>query len=448
MVCRVPTEVNAHMEHDAQWNALLRAVLQLSEAGQAADIVALLQAEAVQCLQRGERRAAVARIQLALHFDNRDAALWAAYDRLHRPEDEAAWPAQADIVFYTGHPFGTRLPFPSELAQCPTGGSESVLLLMAQTLAQAGKRVVLFGPFAEARLDARVACLPILDFFPYQRARGLPICIVSRFYQPFLNDFRAARRIFWLHDIVMPNYRALYQRMDTQVDEYWMLSAYQQQCYVDRCGIDPAKCWQTTNAIDSNLFPAPLPLAARRRGQLVYTSRPSRGLGVVLRTFAELRARVPQLTLHVCTYTPRAVRDDPELRPFLAQLDDSAITVTALGKCALAQLLRESQLCLYPNTSLLETSCLAVIEAMAAGTPVVTSDRGCLNETVPNACAGTIVPWSADDEALAQRCIAAVLPYLQDESAWQSASAAAHTHALQRHAVHVVAQQWLRRLGF
>ncbi|MBI4239319.1 MAG: glycosyltransferase family 4 protein [Deltaproteobacteria bacterium] len=436
------------MRWDSSWSALVRAVLQFAESGRDAEIVPHLRTAAEQCALAGDHVAACERVKLALHFDNRDLTLWDLYGRTHRPEDAAAWPGRADIVFYTGHPFGGRLPFPSELAHCPTGGSESVLLLMAQTLAALGQRVIVFGQFPEARHDAGVYCFPLLDFFPYQRAHGLPVCIVSRFYQPFLNEFRAARRIFWLHDIVMPNYRALYQRMDAQVDEYWMLSAYQQHCYVERCGIAPTKCWQTTNAIDPQFFPAPLSFSQRRRGQLVYTSRPSRGLGILLRAFAALRAVMPNCTLHVCTYTPHAVREDPELRPFLAQLDDPAITVAAYGKQALAQLLRESHVYLYPNTSELETSCLAAIEAMAAGTPVVTSDRGCLRETVPHPCAGTVIPWSADEDTLTQQCVAAVRPYLQDESIWQAAADAAYAHAMQRHDAHGVARQWLRRLGF
>lgn len=395
----------------------------------------------------GNRAAAEVLIRVALVFDNRTPAHWHCYEQVAGGAP-AYWPSALDVVLYAGHPCLGPMPLPSDLAQKPVGGSESVLLLLAQTLAAQGLQVAVCSNYAQPATDRGVHCLPLADFYLLQRYADVPVAIVSRFPQPFLNQCTARRRIFWLHDIVAESYAPNYARMDPQVDEYWALSDYQQQMYQDRCGLPAHKFWQTTNAIDAGLFPPRTPLTERIAGRLMYTSRPGRGLAPALQVYARLRETFPHLSLQVCTYTQGNVWDDPELqavRPLLESLP--GVTLASLGKAGLVAALAQSVALLYPNTSEAETSCLAAIEAQMAGTPVVTTARGCLRETVEDGVTGFVVPWSDDAETVVADLTAAMTTLLTNDRQWDAMSRAAHHRAQQRHDAQVVARQWRQHLG-
>lgn len=398
--------------------------------------------------QADDRQAALESAKAALFADNRDAQLWRTYERLAPAPMPPYWPAQLDIAFYTGHPLAGSFPLPAQLDTHGVGGSETVLWCMARALASAGKRVAVFAPFTAPGVADGVYCLPILDFTLWQRYRELPVAIVSRFHHPFDNECRARRRIFWLHDIVTPASRALYQRIDPQVDEYWVLSEYQRALYRDGCGLDDRKIWRTTNAIAPHWGSIRPLLAERTSGHIIYTSRPGRGLALLMRVCDRLRRDFPDLTLTVCCYSSAAsLWHDPELRTLRDALRAPHITVTSVGKTALREQLAHSVLMLYPNASELETSCLAAIEAMAVGTPVVTSNRGCLAETVQHGETGLVAAWHDDPEIMTERLANTAARVLRDPTLWEHLSRNAHTHTNQRHAAETVAREWLARLG-
>lgn len=379
------------------------------------------------------------RARQALVFENRRPEYWARYEALHaRP----SWPQAYDVVFYSGHPCAAPLPPPSAVLTQAMGGSETMVLLMARALAARGLRVALCGNYAESCVDAGVQCLPLEDFFLLQRYAEIPIAIVSRFVQPYLNQCSAQHRVFWLHDIVAPSYAPVYAQLDAQVDRYWALSQYQEDLYVERCGLDRAKFWRTTNAVDPAWLPPYKPCGERIPGRCMYISRPERGLREALVCFRALQAQRSDATLHVCTYSAGAVLDDPEIQPLRAELTATpGVTVSCLDKTELLNALSQAMVLLYPNSSDKETSCLAAIEAQMLGTPVVTTDRGCLRETMaPHA--GAVVPWPAAAPCPVDALVSAAATLLRDPQQWTKQSTAARTHALAYHAVDVVAETW------
>lgn len=256
-------------------------------------------------LSRGDCVMAARAICYALYYDNRDPALWERYQKV-RDYIHASWPAEdAQIVFYTGALGQKEMPLPSDLGRCAMGGSEASLLLMAKELGSRGLRVAIFAPYQNISIDAGVACIPIEHFSPWENDRSLSVCIVSRYYQAWNNRLRAKRRIYWLHDIVAPSWRDRYVAMAQQVDEYWLQSKYQAENYIHDVLVDPKKIWMTTVSIDRRQLQAPLPLEERPL-QIMYASRPSRGLDIALEVCARLREHYSELTLLVCTYTHTA----------------------------------------------------------------------------------------------------------------------------------------------
>jgi glycosyltransferase involved in cell wall biosynthesis len=126
---------------------------------------------------------------------------------------------------------------------------------------------------------------------------------------------------------------------------------------------------------------------------LAYTSTPFRGLDILLDVFERLHKRAAAARLRV--YSSMGIyfaeeKDDP-YRELYARCRSmsGAEYVGALPQPRLAEALKPAWILAYPNT-FVETSCIAVMEAMACGMHVVTSGLGALPETTSGL--GTLLP--------------------------------------------------------
>lgn len=406
-------------------------------------------------IKLGDKTSSLDCLLNALYLDPHHPDLTAFYDE-HFGERKIFKGQMPDIIFFTGQPFrGAQhnfdtLPYPSELGSKAVGGSESVLFIMAKQLASAGKRVAIFGPFEKSFHEENgIEYYDLRDFFVVARQQVLPVTIVLRFFQPFLKGFRAIKRIFWLQDIVTEDSRNHYQSMDAFVDEYWVLSDYQKNNYVQVCGLDEKKFWKTTNVFDEDFgYSTGSGFAERfKLGQIIYASRPNRGLKEAILTFEKLKKDFPHLTLKLATYsTYPNITDDPELAPVLPELSRLNLKVERLGKNELVKELSKSLLLLYPNVSLLETSCMTAIEAMACGTPVVTTNRGCLSETVNDGKSGLVLPWPDQSQDLTESLSLSSKYLLSNPPEWEKISVQAHKLAFERFSSRKEVRRWLERL--
>jgi glycosyltransferase involved in cell wall biosynthesis len=171
-------------------------------------------------------------------------------------------------------------------------------------------------------------------------------------------------------------------------DGFALKSRWQTHEFSRRFRIPPEAITIQRNAIappfekierDQPLFPI------RATGpELVYTSTPFRGLGVLLTAFPMIRAQLPECRVSV--YSSMAVYRFEEKDRYRAYYDecralDGIEYKGSVGQSHLAQALGGCDILAYPNT-FAETSCIAVMEAMAAGCLVVTSTLGALPETM------------------------------------------------------------------
>ena len=129
-------------------------------------------------------------------------------------------------------------------------------------------------------------------------------------------------------------------------------------------------------------------------------STPFRGLDLLLEGWPSIRSAVPDAALQVFS-SMRVYQNSPEQdesaygalyrvvpgtgRGRVLRLDSAALTLRVK--------LRETTMLGYPNT-FPETSCIAVMEAMASGCRIVTSDLGALPETT--AGFANLVPMRSD----------------------------------------------------
>lgn len=178
--------------------------------------------------------------------------------------------------------------------------------------------------------------------------------------------------------------------------------------------------------------------------RLTYCSTPFRGLAQLLDIFPHIREEVPDAELHVFSdmkvYQYTSEEDQEIYGKIYARMTDAPGIVFrgSIGQRELAEQLERSKVLAYPNT-FPETSCIAQLEAQAAGNVVVTSDIGALPETVGPY--GVIIPGFPGldnyNEAFADKCIT----LLKHEYCWRERAVKARHWAWENHTYTVVCKQ-------
>ena len=274
----------------------------------------------------------------------------------------------------------------------PLGGSQSALCYLAAELAANGHEVAFVNHTRNPDIYAGVHCPGY--------AIGANAEFLNRFDVVIVLNWAGGRELrrkgistrlaLWTqHAADQPGVAALREAEERAAwDAFVMVSEWQAGTYVTTFGIAPGRVVVQRNAV----APAFETLERRvppffRRGAaplLVYTSTPFRGLDVLLLAFPFIRAKVPGCRLKVYSslqvYQVPREKDDFEILYALCRAIDGAEYVGSIAQADLAEALGEADILAYPNTYP-ETSCIAVMEAMAAGCLVLTSKLGALPET-------------------------------------------------------------------
>lgn len=279
----------------------------------------------------------------------------------------------------------------------PLGGSQSAMCYLAVELAKAGHEVAIVTKTAQPDHEVMgVTCsgsMPsgALDALVAINAPGHGAELRS-----VLGD--STRLILWTgHASNQPVMRkhlgpwaACAERgaWDTIV----CVSDWQRRIVVEALGIEEQRTCVLRNAIApsfENLFSSHDDLVAAKSGdtlRLAYTSTPYRGLKLLPAIFKAYHSRNPDAVLEVYSSMAVYMEDEKTDRDkFIGIYDavtavDGAELVGSLPQPELARRLRGAHIFAYPN-AFPETSCIAVMEALAAGLRVVTSDLGALPET-------------------------------------------------------------------
>jgi predicted O-linked N-acetylglucosamine transferase (SPINDLY family)/glycosyltransferase involved in cell wall biosynthesis len=201
------------------------------------------------------------------------------------------------------------------------------------------------------------------------------------------------RLILWATDASdQVNVQPLYDPAQRAAyDGFALVSQWQSDQYAREFQIDPARSRVLLNAVApvfANLFPDGRAILPRKIWPpiLAYTSAPDRGLEILLNVFPQIRAEIPGTRLLVFSSMKLyRTSDEEDAKQFgglydLCKSTEGVEYVGVLPQAQLAQRLAEVSVLAYPSI-LPETSCIAAMEAMAAGCRIVTSDRGALPET-------------------------------------------------------------------
>lgn len=266
------------------------------------------------------------------------------------------------------------------------GGSETALIQMARTLAQRGHKVQVFCRCPQPGVYHGVLYRDRQEIIRATGEERFDAIIVSRFMPILDMPWQAGVRVLWNHDI-LDQPPALAQKLP-EIDACLVLSKYHAANYIGALPQVAPKLITTRNGLDLSFMAKASQGVERVNGRMAYVSRPERGLLLLLeKIWPRLKERMPHLSLTICGYEVDENDVPPHIRLEYArinQLMQNSQDVEFLGALPKAQYyahLASCQALLYPCV-FPEISCLAVLEAQALATPVITSNDFALQESV------------------------------------------------------------------
>ncbi len=287
--------------------------------------------------------------------------------------------------------------------QMPMGGSQSALCYLAETLAKQGHEVFVFNQTSNPGISRGVNCLS----FPLNRVseavrRSLDVAIILNVagkgipLRQFLGD--KIRLILWTQQLpTLHAMQALQNPQERDVyDGFAFVSEWQRHQFEMAFNIHRDRSAILRNAIApafQNLFSPETSILSRKSHPpiLAYTSTPFRGLDLLLSIFPKIRQLVPGTLLKVFSskkvYQLREELDESVYGSLYRRCRemDGVEYLGSVSQPELARQLRSVSILTYPNT-FKETSCIAVMEAMASGCRVITSNLAALSETAAGFC--------------------------------------------------------------
>lgn len=285
---------------------------------------------------------------------------------------------------------------PRTVQSAPLGGMQSAACYLALALARAGVDVTLVnGTSMPGAMDG-VMC---------RHHQTMPLALLAQFdvlvvmggcdRDGALNlrgaMTRGQKLILWTqHAGDQPSVANL---GDAAIADAWdafiLVSRWQREDFIRRFGLRRDRCHILRNApapCFAGLFAddADIPAAKPWPPVLAYTSTPFRGLDVLLAAMPRIRAAIPGTILRVYS-SLEAYQVPLDRDPYTGLYDQCRRTegvdyIGGVAQPALAAALRGVTALAYPNR-FAETSCISVMEAMAAGCLVVSSRLGALPET-------------------------------------------------------------------
>lgn len=309
------------------------------------------------------------------------------------------------------------------------GGSETAAINVARELAKRGHHVTAFSPCPDGGgVFDGVTYIPIEHAQAYCIATPHDVLVISRAAEFARLATASKLRVLWCHDLAHKRNRPILGTVAYNLDALYVMSEYQRKQYEQVVGmlVPPSTLHVTRNGTDFSEFPR---VADRDRNALIYGSRPERGLSRVLDIMDELRRRGSSLYVKVSWYDNPQDANVQSLHQQLLQRMQGMPNVKVLGSLKQRDWKRElatSFLSLYPGTpgAFREISCIAAIESMVAGTPVLALAKGALPETLggPDGPAGVLLGddnSDAGDPVWIERFADEIMRLHADDVAWQ-----------------------------
>jgi glycosyltransferase involved in cell wall biosynthesis len=305
--------------------------------------------------------------------------------------------------------------------QQPIGGSSSAVCYLAEALAKQGHDVVLLNKTTTPGRSRGVTCL-FFDHITPEIRNSLDVLVIVNLAGEAANLRRSlnpkTRLMLWTgHAHDQPAMQGLHDRQDRSLyDGVVLVSEWQRNQFHSHFGLDLSRTIVLRNAISpvfcDRIPPHPSILAQKAQPPiLAYTSTPFRGLNLLLEAFPKIRAAIPGTRLKVFSSMRVYNQSDADYESLYHQCQtiEGVEYIGSVPQPQLAKELASVNVLAYPNT-FAETSCIAVMEAMAIGCWIVTSDLGALAETT--AGFARLIPVTEEWETYQENFVAAIITVL------------------------------------
>ena len=312
----------------------------------------------------------------------------------------------------------------NSLAEKPIGGSETAMIHTAKRLASDYNVALLTTTDKEGEYDG-VSYIS-LSKFDLIHDWEIDLAVMYRSVNMVL-DPEYKKRIksknywFWAQDYPMYGGFENFIPMQDLVDKIIMVSNDHANALKARfpAMVKEEKLVVIENGVDSKLYEE-LKDIKRKDNQFYYASTPYRGLEVLLDCWPEIKKKLPDATLKVCSGMKvyNEAHNDAKYQKLYEQCRklDGIEYMGCIKQNDLAKIEMESIAMLYPCI-FAETNCIVVAESQTAGTPIICSDLGALKETVHDGC-GIKIPGNPKNKEWKQQFIKEVISLAKDKAKW------------------------------
>lgn len=189
------------------------------------------------------------------------------------------------------------------------------------------------------------------------------------------------KNILYCHDLAEDSANDHLHVESDKFDMFVFVSAWQRDMFVRRFNLPYSKCKVVQNAVEVGYDTVKKPVEGPIR--FIYHTTPHRGLELLLPVFATLSNHYD---IHLDVFSSFSIygwdsRDEPYKELFKAIEDHPKMTYHgAKDNKTVLEYLEKAHVFLYPCTWV-ETSCIAMIEAIKSGVTVIHPDLGALPET-------------------------------------------------------------------
>jgi len=339
------------------------------------------------------------------------------------------------LVFYTkGIEFNGNT-----LNERALGGTETALIYIAKELAKLDFKVTVFNNCDKPGTYNNVEYKKFEEFDPKVET---DIFIAVRFLDIFNNSINSKISLFWTEDDYnQPFLKALMEKsILSKIGKIITVSNFQTNNISNYFKIPKEKFFTTRNGVDINGFELSV---NKNKNKLIYTSAPFRGLDILLDIFHLIKKEIPNAELHIFssmkTYTLSEEEDKKSYKNIYKKANQPGVFLRgSITQKELANELLSSYLFVYPN-KFPETSCIAAIEAQAAGVPIVTSKLGALTETVEQ---GILIEGNPYSEEYKTKFVKTVIDLLKDEDEWKRLSEIGKKSIKELYDWEMIAKEW------